>query len=183
MNNARDLAAFIHPAKNSKMNFTRPRQQMEALLGRQQFLKWEEADEGDEGDDNKAQPPGDNWPWQMDANDKRLLSSSKAHSLLMWEAPGSGFRIPKRLFYRLGHLKIHDWIAMSGGVFAYFLAQCNGIADDHKSLLADYTYALVCHTHWVSNNTPRVSFDTQWVLNNLHYQSGPHTLSPHLRRR
>jgi hypothetical protein len=139
MNNARDAAMFVHPSPHGKMNFTKTRQDAERDLGRTKFLKWQ-ADESDEEEEEETTSA---WPWEMNAVDKELMASAKFTALKMWESPSSGFRIPKRMFSRLGHLKIHDWMAMCGSVFAYFLAQVKGIAADHMSLLVDYTYALV----------------------------------------
>jgi hypothetical protein len=145
MNNSRDAMRFVGPVKSGKMRFTAKRQAAERALGRTKFLKWELDDSGsDDGEDEKEEDgPISVWPWQMSAEDHALWTSDALDALQLWDAPESGFRMPKDMFNRVGHFKIHDWMALAGSAFAYVLAQCAGIAADQKTVLVDFTYCLV----------------------------------------
>jgi hypothetical protein len=50
--------------------------------------------------------------------------------------------MPADLVKAAGRLKIHDWAWLVGAPLAYMFMQFEGVGDDHKRLLYDYSYAL-----------------------------------------
>jgi hypothetical protein len=155
MNNARDMCNLIMHS-GEKMRFTATRQETERRLKRTALLKWteeekeapsEEGEESEEEEEKKEaaeikQANSRSWPWMFNRGDLATLRSMRAN-LKVWDAEGSGFRLPDNLFARTGQLKIHDWIVMTGGILSYMIMQCTGMQEDHKSLLIDFAYMLV----------------------------------------
>lgn len=151
MNNARDLTSFM--ANKGKMKYSTKRQAMDTQWGRVlNPRRAGESDDDEDGEDDEEaqQAAGGRWPWQLTPGD--LVLYKRARKLCpTWACDSSGFRMPKDIVGKSGHLKIHDWMVLCGSMQAYFVGQFEGVTEEYKVLLSDYFYMLeVCYRFYCS---------------------------------
>jgi hypothetical protein len=135
------------------------RRAMERELGRTKHLQWDISNQDSDSDseeeveeeaeeknhDNREDPAKKKkkeprqWPWNSSVADKDLWS--RLGTIIKMYEDYSGFRLPD-IPKNSGHMKIHDWISMTGSVGAYYLMQSKGIHKDFLGLFIDFVYAL-----------------------------------------
>jgi hypothetical protein len=121
---------------------SKKRQVADTYLGRVLNPAPEDSEDDEEEDDEAKQPAkGGRWPWQMLSADRELYRNLRDRCPT-FAATESGFRMNKDIIKNVGHMKIHDWMVLSGSMMAYVIKQCEGITDEYKVLLSDWFYML-----------------------------------------